>query len=220
MKNATTSIGKTCRVRTLPVMLALVAAGIGQAGAQQSPSEALKAATKLAEGIRKATGAPAPHAKLPPGDPCTVLPLADVQRVFPGAKAGERSRRLEEYGLTECGWKGADGQVVLAVQESYNRGGTAKEEARGMAQGFTDPLKPQSLKNVRIETFPGLGVDAAAFVETADPKRGILGDGALMELRRGERSLSLGSGELPRRDRAAALRAFEELGRVAAKRLQ
>jgi len=75
-----------------------------------------------------------------------------------------------------------------------------------MAQGLTDPFKGgQSLKNIRIETFPALG-DAAAFVETAD-------------LRKGRHNISIGSGVLPRRDRAAALKAFEDLGRIAVKRL-
>jgi hypothetical protein len=174
----------------------------------------LAAATVLGVAV---AAPPAP--KLPSGDPCTIVSLADVQKVFAGAKAGERSKRLEEYGITECGWKGANGQVVLAVQESYNSGKSAREDALGMAQGFTDPLDRKALKNVRIEAFPTLGVDAAAFVETADKGRGILGDGALLELRRGEHNISLGSSELPRRDRAAALKALEDLGRAAAKRL-
>lgn len=145
--------------------------------------------------------------------------LGDVQRIFPGAKNGERSKRLEEYGTTECGWKDGSGQIMLVVQESYNSGASAKEDALGMAQGFTDPVKGgQALKNVRIETFPALG-DVAAFIETSDPKRGILGDGALMELRKGRHNISIGSSELPRRDRAAALKAFEDLGRIAVKRL-
>ena len=206
--------------RHAPAWLAMLALVAGGAFAQTTtPAQTLKSATKTANDIRAATGAkPAAAKELPTGDPCTILSLADVQRVFPGAKAGERSKRLEEYGMTECGWKDASGQVALVVQESYNSGTSAREDALGMAQGFTDPLKAQSLKNVRIETFPGLG-DAAAFVETADPKRGILGDGALMELRKGRHNISIGSGDLPHRDRAAALKAFEELGRAAAKRL-
>ena len=40
-----------------------------------------------------------------------------------------------------------------------------------------------------------------------------------MSLRRGTHNVTLGSGELPRRDRAAALKAFADLGRVAEKRL-
>ncbi len=196
--------------------LAMIASAVAQT---TSPSETLKSATKTANDIRNVTGAKPPAKELPSGDPCSILLQGDVQRIFPGAKNGERSKRLEEYGTTECGYKDSSGQVVLVVQESYNSGASAKEDARGMAQGFTDPLKgDQALKNVRIETFPALG-DAAAFVETADPKRGILGNGALMELRKGRHNISIGSSELPRRDRAAALKAFEDLGRVAVKRL-
>ncbi len=201
----------------LATVVALLSAGAATAQTTR-PADTLKAAEKTARDIRAATGATPPAKKLPQGDPCTIVSASDVQRVFPGAKA-ERSKRLEEYGITECGWKGANGQVVLAVQESYNSGTSAREDALGMAQGFTDPLDRRALKNVRIEAFPGLGVDAAAFVETADKARGILGDGALMELRSGQHNISLGSADLPRRDRAAALKAFEELGRVAAKRL-
>ena len=221
MKPTTHPIRTALRTWSVPALLGLLAAAsAGPAGAQStSGSEALKAATQLATGIRAATGTKPAQEKLPPGDPCTILPLAEVQKVFPGARAGERSRRLEEYGTTECGWKGPNGQVVIGVQESYT-GGDVKSEVRGMAQGFTDPLKPQSLRNVRIETFPSLGSEAAAVVETADPKRGILGDAAMLIVIRGRHAVMLGSAELPRRDRAAALKALEDLGRVAAKRLQ
>jgi hypothetical protein len=210
--------GRNASVRlAAAALVALSCAGVATAQTNRG-ADTLKAAEKTAKDIRAATGAAPPAKKLPEGDPCTIVSAADVQKIFPGARA-ERSKRLEEYGITECGWKGANGQVVLAVQESFNSGKSAREDALGMAQGFTDPLDARALKNVRIEAFPALGVDAAAFVETADKGRGILGDGALMELRRGAHNISLGSGELPRRDRAAALKAFEELGRVAAKRL-
>ena len=89
-----------------------------------------------------------------------------------------------------------------------------------MAQGITDPLKRESLKNVRIEAFPNLPVDAAAFVEAADPKRGILSDGAMLQLRKGPHDVLLNAPELPQRERAAALKAFEELGRAASKRVE
>lgn len=182
-------------------------------------AEAARAGQKTAKDLRAATGNAPPTKKLAEGDPCTIVSLADVQKVFPGAKPGERSRRLEEYGTTECQWKNGGGQVVLVAQESYNDGKSAHEDALGMAQGFTNPLDSRALKNVRIENLSAVGVDAAAFVETADKGRGILGDGAFMDLRRGTHNVTLGSGELPRRDRAAALKAFEDLGRVAAKRL-
>lgn len=213
-----TSSGKRLRFPAPTLLLALFIAGqIGCAFGQTSDAK-LKSATETAKKITDTTGAKAPTVKLPAGDPCTVLALSDVQRAFPGAKAGERNRRLEQYGTTECGWKGADGQVVLAVHESYSRG-TAREDAQGMAQGFTDPLKRASARNVRYETFIAMGSEAVAFVEPADAKRGILSDGALLSIRRGEHTVWVMSGELPRRERAAALKTLEELGRVAAKRL-
>ena len=67
---------------------------VGQAAAQGTKGDAtLKSATDTAKKIQEATGAKAPTSKLPAGDPCTVLSLSDVQKVFPGAKGGERSRR-------------------------------------------------------------------------------------------------------------------------------
>lgn len=90
----------------------------------------------------------------------------------------------------------------------------------GMAQGFTDPLKSNSVSNVRFESFNDLGSPAMGFVEKADPARSILGDGAMLIMRNGDRTISLGSGELAQRDRGAALKALGELGKAAAKRLK
>jgi hypothetical protein len=109
--------------------------------------------------------APGKH-KLPAGEPCTVVPHADLQKAFPGVKAGVRDRRLEEYGSTQCAWSDSRGQVVFGFQESYGSN-SAMEEA----------------------------------------------------LRKGEHTLVLMSPELPKRDRAAALKVYEDLGRLAAKRL-
>ncbi len=203
---------------SLPVLL--VAGYCGTASAQKAkPEDTLKSATDTAKKIQDATGAKPAAERVPTGDPCTVVSMSDVQKVFPGVKVAERSRRLEQYGITECAWKTANGGIVLGVQESYSSG-TAKEDAEGMALGFIDPLKAQAGRNVRYETFTTLGVQATAFVETADPKRFILGDAAMLALRQGDHTVSLMSAELPRRDRAAALKALEDMGKVAAKRLQ
>ena len=196
------------------------ASGVLNAYAQNTKADdALKSATETAKKIREATGSkPAPKA-IPAGDPCEILSLADVQKAFAGAKAGERSRRLEEYGITECSWKGPKGAVVLAVQES-NSNGTVKEDVMSMAQGFTDPLNPKARNNVRYESFSGVGTTAMGFVEQSDPKRGILSDGALLAMRDGMHTIWLMSNELPQRDRAAAVKALEELGKAASKRLK
>jgi len=209
--------------RAMPMAMVLVIVAIcGTANAwAQKPTaeETLKSATETAKKIREATGSkPTPKA-IPTGNPCDILSSGDVQKAFPGAKAGERSKRLEEYGITECAWKGPSGQVALVVQESFSKG-TVKEDTMGMAQGFVDPLSRQSLNNVRFESFNDLGFPAMGFVEKTDPKRGILGDGAMLIMRNGDRTISLGSGELAQRDRTAALKALDDLGKVAAKRLK
>jgi hypothetical protein len=156
--------------------------------------------------------------KLPAGDPCTVVPLSEVQKAFPGVKAGVRNRRLEEYGSTQCAWSDSRGQIVFAVQESYGSN-SAMEEAKGQATAFLDPMMSPPKANVRCEKLSGIAPEAVAFVEPGDRKRGILGDGSLLVLRKGEHTLVLMSPELPKRDRAAALKVYEDLGRIAAKRL-
>lgn len=81
------------------ISLAVVssAAGASTSGLAQaiSPKDALKAATQKAKEIQAAAGGKSVAKTLPPGDPCTALPQAAVSSGFPGAKAGERSIRLE-----------------------------------------------------------------------------------------------------------------------------
>ena len=199
---------------------ALLLCGITMAAAQTpGNAQAQQDATKLLKQLEAATGTSPPAVKAPTADPCAIVPAADVKIVFPNAAAApERSRRLEQYGITECVWKSANGQVLLGVQQSVAKTpASAQEEALGMAQGFVDPLKRDSLKNVRIEKFRSLDSDNAAFVETANPARGILGDGAFMALVKGRQVVTLGSPELPGRDRSDALKALERLGAAASK---
>lgn len=176
-------------------LLALIAAGhMGVAAAQTPP-------------------------KLPSGDPCTVVPLSDVQKAFPGAKPGERITRKEKYGVNECNWKDGSGVIAFAVQEFYGSD-SAMNEAKGLGQAMVEG-KTANAPNVRYEilTGVGLGNEAVAFVEPRDDKRGIVIEGAMLALHRAQRTLLLTSLVLPQRDRAAALKTFEALGRIAAKRL-
>lgn len=209
--------------RTFPmagVLIMFLTCSVSTALAQKAtPEETLKPATETARKIREATGSKPAAKAIPVGNPCDILSTSDVQKAFPGAKAGERSSRLEQYGITECSWKGPTGQVLLAVQESSSKG-TVKEDIMGMAQGFTDPLKANSVNKVRFESFNDLGAPAMGFVEKADPARSILGDGAMLIMRNADHTISLGSGELAERDRGAALKTLGELGKTAAKRFK
>ena len=159
--------------------------------------------------------------KVPSGDPCAVVPLSDVQKAFPGAKAGVRSKRLENDGITECTWKDGGGRDVLIVQESYGTD-AVMAEAKTNASGLIDPTKPADMRNVRFEvlTSLGLGNQAVAFVEAPDAKRGIERGLSVLVLQRGQRMLVLASLSLHERDRAAALKTMEAWGQIAAKRLQ
>ncbi len=185
-----------------------------------SPSDTLREATEKATQIETITGN-TPTGKAPAGDPCALLPAADVKNVFPSIVAPERSRRLEKYGIGECIWKGANGQILLVVQESVAPSARrARDEVLSMADGFVDPLKPAARKNLRIETFTTPGVDNAAFVETTDKARGILSDGAYLALIKGRQVITLASPELPSRDRSSALKALENLSSAAAKSMK
>jgi hypothetical protein len=157
--------------------------------------------------------------KVPSGDPCTVVSLSDVQKAFPGAKPGERESRKEKYGITECAWKDGSGAVVFGVQEFYGRD-TAMAETQSFAMAMVGGNMVNA-RNVRYEILSGVGLgnEAVAFVEAIDAKRGIVSEGAMLTLHRGERTLWLTSPALPARDRATALKMFETLGRIAVKRL-
>ncbi len=157
--------------------------------------------------------------KVPSGDPCTVVPLSDVQKAFPGAKAGVRDTRNEKYGITECIWKDAGGVVLFGVQEFYGSD-SAMDETKGIGQAMVAGNMANA-RNVRYETLTGVGLgnDAVAFIEATDAKRGIVDGNAMLTLHRGQRTLWLTAPPLTTRDRAAALKTFEILGRIAIKRL-
>jgi len=82
-------------------------------------------------------------------------------------------------------------------------------------------MKAANARNVRYEVLAGVGLgnEAVAFVEPIDAKRGIVSEGAMLALHRGDRTLWLTLPTLQQRDRAAVLKTFEVLGRIAAKRL-
>ena len=206
----------------LPVSLIAMTFGTGLSHAQSSAAgDALKDATDKAKAIQDVTGAKSAPKKLPAGDPCTVVSAADIKRAFPQSVGPTRSRRLEEYGITECAWKEAKGEVLLGVQESNaDSDTTASDEAAGMASGILDPLKPAMKKNLRIERFGGIAVDNAGFIEKADSARGLLSDGAFIALVKGRHIVTLMSADLANRDRAQALRQLEGLGAAASARLQ
>ena len=121
--------------------------------------------------------------------------------------------------MTECGWNDGSGVLVFVVQEAYGSD-SAMDEAKSLGQAVVEG-KAANARNLRYEmlTGVGLGTEAVAFIEARDDKRGIVSEAAMLVLHRGQRTLWLTSSALPQRDRAAALKTFEALGGIAAKRL-
>lgn len=150
-------------------------------------------------------------------NPCKLLTDAEVRAVFPDAKAARLDLGKEKYGIFTCVWDHAGGRF-FAQQRTGDLESFAVE-GRGLIDGFIDPLKPGAAKVVRFENVKGVGDRAMAVVERRDPARGILNDIAQLVTQRANRQVILFSSQLPQRDRAAALKALEELGRAAAQRL-
>lgn len=197
------------------VALALPGVALAQAaGGTAKGDAAAREARELADKLR---GPSAQAEPLPKGDPCALLADADVRRHFPKASAPQRERTREKYGITACMWEHPAGRLV--VQLTIADPGTVGDEVRGLVAGFVDPLMRDASKAVRIEKLAGVGADAWGVVERADAKRGILSDVAYMITERGERQLMIGAVDLARGDRAAALKALEDLGRTARGRM-
>lgn len=156
----------------------------------------------------------------PAGDPCKLLTTGELRKVFPDIKAGERDRSTEDYGATSCVWRDADGARTLILQ----RMNAEPEGVKPWLQlyllgGWEDLSKPSPEKAARFETIKGIGDEAMAVVETADEKRGIPGNVAMLAAQKGDDMIGLASPDLARRERGAAIKALENLGKAAVKRL-
>ena len=157
---------------------------------------------------------PSAFPPLPAADPCALLTDAEVRKVFPDAKAGERDRSTDEFGIASCVWKHPGGRFALQVQTSEP--GTVKNEIEGLAGGATDMGAD---RNLRYETLSDVGDQAMAVVERADEARGILQDIAVLIAQRGDLQVNLMSSDLASRERAEALQTLAKLGRAAVQRL-
>jgi hypothetical protein len=141
----------------------------------------------------------------------------EVQKAFPGSKAGRLDRALEKSGILRCRWDSPTGWLmVIAGADGPD---SPKDEVETWAYGLVDPVRGDVQRSVRFESLPGIGDEAIAFVERRDQARGILQDGAALVVRRGNRQVSVMAPDLARRERADALRVLTDLGKAVAKRL-
>jgi len=169
-------------------------------------------------GLAGASSAAAQSQPRPPlGNPCQLLTDAEVRAVFPGAKAGRADHRREEYGIADCVWDYPGGSFALQLSAAPSQ--SFDEEVKGNTTGFLDPVKGGAAGAIRYEKLTAVGDRATAVVEAADAKRGILTNIGMVIVQRGKREIVLGSPDLVKRDRAAALKALQDLGKAAAGRL-
>jgi hypothetical protein len=152
----------------------------------------------------------------PTDDPCALVTDAEVRKSFPGAKSGKRDHSLDQYKIATCKWEATASTVVV---QTYALKDSVENELRGRMLGSIDPLKPGAGAKVQYDTIAGLGDEAKVVVEKADAEQGILGDVAVLGMRRGERLAVLFTSALVDGDRAATVKALEALGRSAAPRL-
>lgn len=154
--------------------------------------------------------------KEPPGDACKLLTDAEVRRVFPDAKAAKRDTKLDQYGIGSCIWEHPGGRFAIQLTK---KSGKIDDEIRGAASGNVDPLNRKARDAIRYVTVSDAGDAARAMVEPTDEKRGVIQGVAMLIAQRGDKQITLYSDQLPQRERDAALKALEELGRAAAKRI-
>lgn len=149
-------------------------------------------------------------------DPCALLRDAEVRRVFPDAAGGRRNDSLQEQGIAVCEWKSPAGRIAL----EWVRDGYGVDDWMEIAEtGAVDPLRPPEQRpTLRQEAVAGVGDEAKAIIERADPARGV-GQVSVLAFRRGPRDVVVIWADLAQRERADALAALTELGRAAAGRL-
>lgn len=163
-----------------------------------------------------AVDASTPATAGPTDDPCALVPDGEVAKFFPGASSGERDHKLDQYGIATCTW---DTTLSTFMAQIYTAKGSLAEEMRGRMLGSIDPLKPGAGAKVRYDAVSGLGDEAIVVVEKEDAQQGILGDVAVIGMRRGQRVVVLFNSRLIGGDRAATVAALRAVARGAAARL-
>jgi hypothetical protein len=152
-------------------------------------------------------------------DPCSLLNNDEVRQSFPRAGAAERNRRVEKDGATGCQWRNDKGIVLLQLILYEGPPQSVRRESQGFGHAMMDPGRVEAPDAIRYESIGSLGDEAVAVVEQTDQAKGLLGNLAFLVAQRGTRLLFISSADLARRDRAAALKVLEALGRAAVNRL-
>jgi hypothetical protein len=159
--------------------------------------------------------------KLPAGDPCKLLTLAEVRNVFANAAIGTRDDDIGN-GILRCRWRSPDGTVRLSLMDT-EPGDSVEGELASYAMAFVTDIEKWNEAKPRITFQILLNVGDAAMLaivakDEVDPKYSLQA-GAMLLARRRQQSILLEAPNLAARGRNAAYHALEELGRAAAKRM-
>ncbi len=154
--------------------------------------------------------------KDPFGNPCALLTDSEVRKFFPDAKPAARDTRFEQAGgdIASCEWATPGGGFTASLTRNSQ---PLPKEIREWSMLMVNPMgdQPRAGDKIRYEQVAGIGDAAMAVLEAPNAILPRTPGIAFLIARRGDRELILASQELPRRDRAAALKALTELGRAA-----
>jgi hypothetical protein len=149
---------------------------------------------------------------LPPGDPCRLLSNGDVHRVFSKTSdvTGKFDHSVEALGIVKCVWDYPSGVVSVIVSLDATSGGS-----KDAAQMLADPFAMNPNKNIRYEVITGIGDEATAVAEVANPSKDIKRDLAVIATQRGKQQIIIVSTDTPTSDRTGSLKALQDLARIA-----
>jgi F0F1-type ATP synthase membrane subunit c/vacuolar-type H+-ATPase subunit K len=153
---------------------------------------------------------------------CRLLAMGEVKSIIPEVTTSRNPGGSDFDGGIVCEW--GDGKrkyplvsIRLWVDAPPDEG--AMETARDLGQGLADPMRPAAQAAIRFERMAGVGQEAIAVVERADPGKGILATGAFIVVKKGTNVFLLTYSPLAERERKIALAELKKLGALAASRL-
>ena len=114
------------------------------------------------------------------GNACALVSAVTLAKLSPNLSAGHESAVPHPANVSTCVWDDRAHHLpaLMLTVAPADPGGVAK----GLAQGFAN-------MGYRIVTVKGLGDEAAAAVQTADPKHGLAAAVAVLAVRVGKRQL-------------------------------
>lgn len=153
------------------------------------------------------------------GEPCSLLPLETIRDALPAVQPGVRSRHGDKHGVLTCEWRIDDRLAVVLQQWQVDGEFALKDNLRDSIEGSLDASNPRAGDNIRYEALSGIGDEAIVVAENPNPAKGIIGNTAVLNLRKGPYVVEVMSLELASKERNKILTALTAFGRAIADRL-